>query len=187
MSDTQEIIKELCNYQYWIKSHDATPSRYHEPHIKILKEKINLLSEEQQINLIKYLIIHGKINNFYNNSLDSLFYNQNIIYEIIKFQLNYYQFYEPIDSYLYNKKIIIDDSKYIKLLEICNEKKSNQAYQIIYKYQLNDKLFNVNNTNDNKEKELEKKDHEILLLHKDKEIERLKMELEEMKKFYINS
>ena len=38
-----------------------------------------------------------------------------------------------------------------------------------------------------KELKLESKNYEILLLQKDKEIERLKIQLEELRKFYINS
>ena len=103
-----------------------------------------------------------------------------------------------------NKKdIVLKKDIYKKLLDLSYKfanhddninSSVNSMYRynrIIMKYEAEDMLFNNDEDEDDdiieKEKQLEVKNHEILLLQKDKEIERLKIELEELKKFYINS
>ncbi len=96
---------------------------------------------------------------------------------------------------IYNKLLDIS-YKYVHHDDANNNSRAmsgnNSMYKytrIIMKYEAEDMLFNNEDDEEiiEKEKELEKKDHEILLLQKDKEIERLKLEIEEIKKFYINS
>jgi hypothetical protein len=116
----------------------------------------------------------------------------NILIELLEQQIICNQYLTF--SYLLqeNKRnIIFKKDTYKKLLEISLKYNKNVMFdeynRIIMQYEAEDMLFNNDDDIIEKEKQLEVNNHEILLLEKDKEIERLKLEMEELKKFYINS
>ncbi len=181
MEDTKANIKELCEYTYYVNVSNGG-IWWDKTKINIFKDKYKLLSEEQQIYLIKYLITKNKLCNGYSDDIFSCFLdNKNIISEILELYVNI-----TIDGFtnlnigplLRNKKVPLDKSTYNKLLKICSEHRLFKTYTIITEYECEDMLFNteIEDINDNN------KDKD-----KDKEIERLKLEIEEIKKFYINS
>jgi hypothetical protein len=107
--------------------------------------------------------------------------NKNIISEILELYVNINidgttQY--NIEPLLHNKKIPLNKSTYSKLLKICNEHRMVRTYKLITEYECKDMLFNT---------EIEDKKNNDNNTDKDKEIERLKLEMEEIRKFYMES
>lgn len=176
MTDTKAIIKELCEYTYYYSGNGT--SGWDKTKVNIFKDKFKLLSEEQQTYLIKYLISKHKLCNGYYEDMFSCFMdNKNIISEILELYVNITgdgQINCNIGPLLRNKKVSLNKSTYNKLLKICSEHRLFKTYAIITEYECEDMLFNDDIIENDADK-------------KDKEIERLKLEMEELKKFYINS
>lgn len=150
--------------------------------VNIFKDKSKLLTEEQQIYLIKYLISKHKLNNGYYDDIFSCFLdNKNIISEVLELYVNITQDVScnlNIGPLLGNKKVALNKSTYSKLLKICSEHRLFKTYTLFSQYECEDMLFNT---------EIEDRKNNDNNTDKDKEIERLKLEMEEIKKFYMES
>jgi hypothetical protein len=185
MEDNKTIIKELCSYNY----SDTNK-------ISIFKNKFKILSEKEQIYLIKYLFVTGKISYDCKSEIHNCFLdNKNIVNELFELFIGSDI---AVTVLLENKKIPLDKSTYTELLYTHTQTfrrtgNGGHFYKIIKKYECEDMLFYTDVENiQNKDYNITEKDEIIKkqkeqLLQKDKEIDRLKLEIEEVKKFYINT
>jgi hypothetical protein len=193
MTDTKAIIKELCSII------DCTTN------ITLFSEKLKLISDNKKTFVFQYILTKNFDNNHKHNikrlleSLEfiNLFVNNSIIIcdiiiciltnfcpeRSIHSNLKYYNLShikEYIGRILQNKKVTLKkedyktfhDTAYKYLHNKCDD--VYELYNIFTKYECEDMLFNDDIIENDADK-------------KDKEIERLKLEMEEMKKFYINS
>ena len=149
-----------------------------------------------------YLHLNFKNEDFLYNTFKQ---HPNILIELLELQIiraNFVLFGEIFRKH--KKDIILKKNDYKKLLDITsrinyrttdpndpnNPIIDNYEYnKIITQYEIEDMLYNNDDDDEiiEKEKELESKNYDILLLQKDKKIETLKIELEELRKFYIDS
>ncbi len=185
MTDTKAIIKELCSMNCI-------------GNITIFSEKLKLISDNKKTFVLQYILntAGGQRENILKNpKFINLFTdNSKILHDIIIYiitNISVHKFHhstdyniEPIIRYI--KEIIC--KKEVKLkkedYKVFHEtsykyfhnksEKVYELYDIFKKYECEDELFNDDIIENDADK-------------KDKEIDRLKLEMEELKKFYINS
>ena len=172
-------------------------------HYTIDEEEFNSLNEYYKLYVLKKNI--NSIILYYNDNEHNklTFKNKDFIYNTFKQHpnilielLEYTIIRNNIEIFGYifkhhKKDIVLKKDVYKKLLDISSRFTSSTIYyyRIIKHYETEDMLYNNDEDDEiiEKEKELEIKNYQILLLEKDKKIETLKIELEELRKFYIDS
>lgn len=189
--------KEYSKYiNDWLKDNRHMSFIYY----TIDEQKFNSLTEYYKLYVLKKNI------NCNVNSIEKLIYkNENFLYNTFKQHpnilvelleyiiiINNFELFEEIFT-KHKKDIILKKDVYKKLLDMSYSGKhieiSRRYTRIITQYETEDSLYNNDEDDEiiKKEKELETKNYEILLLQKDKEIQTLKIQMDEMRKFYINS
>jgi hypothetical protein len=181
-----------CYYLYieYKKEEEEKLKQQKEKELKVIKERNRIQSWEKIMGVpYKYTIIKCDDEDF-----DTKVLNLSDEIEITKKEFIDYKLMKYTDcSFIRinhgNFKTINLNCKGVKIISLYNcekfEELTGQFKEDIRQLYIDGKLYFDNNKII--EKQLESKNHEILLLQKDKEIERLKLEIEEIKKFYINS
>ena len=193
-------LRELAKTVYESIKMNLIGYRY----LAIDEEGFNRLNEYHKLYVLKEVIMKSYQQLNFKN--DDFLYNTfkqhpNILIELLEFIIinnNNLDLFTEIFT-KDKRDIILKKDVYKKLLDISSRfipsyaeggTTTHNYNRIITLYETEDMLFNNDDEDDEiieKELKLESKNYDILLLQKDKEIERLKIQLEELRKFYINS
>ena len=213
-SELRELAKTVYESIKMVTKNHPSDSHYHSFYIinyyKYTGNFVHYTINEQKFNSLteyyKLYVLKKNINCSFNFSINLIYENKdflyntfkqhpNILIELLEYIIirNKFDLFEEIFT-KHKRDIVFKKDVYKKLLDIYSRFKADRYHLHIYniiitQYETEDMLYNNDDDDEiiEKEKELETKNYQILLLQKDKEIERLKIELEELRKFYIDS